>query len=113
MRFYLIFDHDSSRLGLPPKYRRSGLKMPQKCSEGSCRKRPISVETVRQYVAENRLIERDGLLLRGSAAMRGFAGCLDHSLHWLERFSPGVGVRFRGHTLKRWRRNTAAVRGRP
>ena len=32
--------------------------------------------------------------------MRGFAGCLDHSLEWLERFSPGVGARFRGATLK-------------
>ena len=42
--------------------------------------------------------------------MRGFAGCLDHSLDWLERFSPGVGARFRGHTLKRWQRNTAAMR---
>ena len=45
--------------------------------------------------------------------MRGFAGCLDHSLEWLERFSPGVGARFRGATLKRWRRNTAAVRAWP
>ena len=62
--------------------------MLQKCSEGSCRKRPISAETVRKYVAENRLTEREGLLLRGSAATRGFAGCLDHSLDWLERFSP-------------------------
>jgi hypothetical protein len=41
--------------------------------------------------------------------MRGFAGCLDHSLDWLERVSPGVGVRFRGNTLKRWQRNTAAT----
>ena len=87
--------------------------MQQKCSEGSCRKRPILAETVRKYVAENRLGEREGLLLRGSAAMRGFAGCLDHSLDWLERFSPGVGARFRGHTLKRWRRNTAAMRAWP
>jgi hypothetical protein len=70
-----------------------------KCSEGSCRKRPISVETVRRYVAQNRLTEREGALLRGSAAMRGFAGCVDHSLDWLERFSPGVGARFRGATL--------------
>jgi len=79
-------------------------------SEGSCRKYSISAETVRKYVAENRLTERDRLLLRGSAAMRAFAGCLDHSLDWLERFSPGVGARFRGHTLKRWQRNTAAMR---
>ena len=44
--------------------------MPQKCIEGSCRKRPLSVETVREYVAENPLTEPEGLLLRGSAAMR-------------------------------------------
>ena len=87
--------------------------MPQKCIEGSCRKRPLSVETVRKYVAENPLTEPEGLLLRGSAAMRGFAGCLDHNLEWLERFSPGGGARFRGATLKRWRRNTAAVRAWP
>ena len=87
--------------------------MPQKCIEGSCRKRPLSVETLREYVAENPLTEPEGLLLRGSATMRGFARCLDHSLEWLERFSPGVGARFRGATLKRWRRNTAAVRAWP
>ena len=67
--------------------------------EVSCRKYPISAETVRKYVAENRLTERDRLLLRGNAAMRGFAGCLDHSLNWLERFSPGVGARFRGGVI--------------
>jgi hypothetical protein len=37
--------------------------MHQKCSEGSCRKYSISVETIRKYVAENRLIEREGALL--------------------------------------------------
>jgi hypothetical protein len=63
--------------------------MQQKCSEGSCRKRPISVETVRRYVAENRLTEREDVLLRGSAALRGFSGCLDHSLDWLERLPRG------------------------
>ena len=60
--------------------------MQQKCSKGSCRKRPILAETVRKYVAENRLSECEGLLLRGSAAVRGFAGCVDHSL---DCFSPG------------------------
>src|SRR5262249_49420114 len=66
-----------------------------------------------QVLAENRLTEREGVLLRGSAEMRGFAGCLDHSLDLLERCSPGVGARFRGHTRKRWRRNTAAMRAWP
>jgi hypothetical protein len=38
--------------------------MPQKCIEGSCRKRPLSVETVRKYLAERWLTEREELLLR-------------------------------------------------
>jgi len=49
-----------------------GLKVQQKCREGSCRKRPISVETVRQYVAENRLTEPDGLLLRAVQSLGRF-----------------------------------------
>src|SRR5215467_12057032 len=38
--------------------------MLQKCIEGSSPKRPLSVETVRKYVAERWLTEREGLLLR-------------------------------------------------
>jgi hypothetical protein len=68
--------------------------MQQKCSEGSCRKRPILAETVRKYVAENRLSECEGLLLRGSAAVRGFAGCVDHSLDWLGRREAESNRRF-------------------
>jgi hypothetical protein len=65
---------------------------------------PLRLETISRYVREGRLSEREGALLRGSPAMRGFRGTLWASLAWLENFSPGVTKRWVGDSKKGWKR---------
>jgi hypothetical protein len=67
--------------------------------------RPLKPETIRRFVQDGRMTERDAALLRGSPAMRGFSGPLWPSLAWLENFSPGATKRFIGDSKKGWKRN--------